>query len=164
MKTLIIYFGLIFSVNSIIGQNLIIGCYGRQDSQIKINEDSSFFFFYAVDTYRGWLKGTWELKRKRIILSPKLIYDTISYQKGNMTIDSLILSRNYDSERILQTNKKAYYIFQYEQNEKLCPRLLKYKNEKLYVIKNRRVQKKKIEHGYYIEAFNPWYTKNKCKY
>lgn len=164
MKTLLIYIGLIISFKSAIGQNSIVGCYGRQDSQIKLNADSTFFFFYAVDTYRGWVKGLWSLKGKRIILIPKLIYDTITSKKGDLTVDSLMLSRDYTSERIAPQNNKVVYIFQYEQNEKLCPKLLQYKEDILYVIKNKKRQKKKIKNGYYIEPFTPWYTKNQCKY
>ncbi|MBS1757407.1 MAG: hypothetical protein JSU03_09030 [Bacteroidetes bacterium] len=164
MKTLLIYFGLLISFNPIKGQNLIPGCYGRQDSQIRLNIDSTFSFFYAVDTYRGWVKGRWELKRKKIILKPKLIYDTITTKKGDLIVDSLILSRDYTSDRITQPNKKTNYIFQYEQNVNLCPQLLEYKGHILYIIKNKKRQKKKIDNGYYREAFSPWYTKDECKY
>ncbi len=160
MKALLIYIGLIVSYQSAVGQNSIIGCYGREDSQITLNADSTFSFLYAVDTYRGWLKGTWALKRKKLIFTPKVVYDTITIKKG----DSLIQSRDYTSERILQTNNRVGYIFEYEQNENLCPKLLKYKGYTLYVIKNKKLQRKKIKNGYYIEPFNPWYTKNKCKY
>jgi hypothetical protein len=164
MKTLLIYIGLFISFKSAIGQSSIIGCYGRQDSQIKLNADSTFFFFHAVDTYRGWLKGTWTLKRKKIVLTPKLVYDTITSKNGDLTVDSLILSRDYTSDRMFQTNNRVRYLFQYEQSEKLCPKLLKYKGDVLYAIKNKKLQKKKINNGYYIEPFNPWYTKNQCKY
>lgn len=164
MKALLIYFGLIISLQSAIGQNSIVGCYGRQDSQIKLNADSTFFFFYAVDTYRGWLKGTWVLKRSRIILKPNLVYDTIMVKSGEQTVDSLVLSRDYTSDRILQTQSRAFQVFQYEQNERICPQLLKYKADLLFVVKNKKIQKRKIKNGYYIKSFNPWYTKSQCKY
>lgn len=164
MKTLLFYIGLLISFKSAIGQNSISGCYGRQDSQIKLNADSTFFFFYAVDTYRGWLKGTWVLKRQKAILTPKVVYDTVTLKNESLTVDSLILSRDYTSERIIQTDKKVVYVFQYEQNEQLCPKLLKCKGDILYVIEKKRLRKKKIKNSYYIEPFNPWYTKNQCKY
>ena len=164
MKTLLIYIGLIISLKSATGQSSIVGCYGRQDSQIRLNADSTFFFFHAVDTYRGWLKGTWELKGKKIIITPKLVFDTITTKKAELTVDSLVLSRDYTSERIEQTSKKVFYMFEYEQNVKLCPKSLEYKGNILYVIKNKKRQKKKIKNGYYIESFNPWYTKDQCKY
>lgn len=164
MKTLLYIIGLLISFKSAIGQNSIRGCYGRQDSQIQLNADSTFFFFYAVDTYRGWLKGTWILKRHKVILTPKVVYDTVTLKNESLTVDSLILSRDYTSERIVQTDKKVVHVFQYEQNEQLCPKLLKCKGDILYVIEKKRIRKKKIKNGYYIEAFNPWYTKNQCKY
>ena len=163
MKRLLIYFGLIISFQSAVGQNSVIGCYGREDSQVRIDADSTFFFSYAVDTYRGWLKGKWALKGKKLILMPQIIYDTITIKKGDLTIDSLILSKDYTSERILQTNNRVIHIFEYEQNEKLCPKLLKHKDNTLYIIKNKKIQKKKIKNGYYIKPFNPWFTKNQCK-
>ncbi|MFN0080947.1 MAG: hypothetical protein ACKVOM_00380 [Ferruginibacter sp.] len=164
MKRLLIYIGLIISFHSTIGQNSIIGCYGREDSQIALNANSSFFFFYAVDTNREWLKGTWGLNGKKLIFTPKIVYDTAIIKKGDLSIDSLILSRDYTSERIIQTNNRVIYMFQYEQNEKLCPQVLTYKGHTLYVINNKKLQKKKIKNGYYKEPFNAWYTKDKCKY
>lgn len=164
MKTLLIYIILIISFKSTTAQSSIIGCYGRQDSQIELKADSTFFFFHAVDTYRGWVKGLWQVKGKQIIITPRLIYDTISFKKGATTVDSLVLSRDYTSERLTQVNDRAVYVFEYEQNERLCPKLLEYEDNILYIIKNKKRQKEKIKHGYYIHPFNPWYIKNQCKY
>lgn len=164
MKALLIYILLIISFKSTTAQDSIIGCYGRQDSQIELKADSTFFFFHAVDTYRGWVKGLWQVNGKQIIIVPKLVYDTISLKRGAMTVDSLILSRDYTSERLTQISDRAVYVFQYEQNEKLCPKLLEYEDNILYIIKNKKRQKEKIQGGYYIHPFNPWYIKNQCKY
>ena len=164
MKTLLIYIALLILFKSAIGQNSVIGCYGRQDSQIKLNADSTFSFFYAVDTYRGWLKGTWALKRQKVILTSKVVYDSMIVRRGGRTVDSLILSRDYTPDRIIQTDKKVVYVFEYEQNVQLCPKSLKWKGDIMYVIEKKSLQKKKIKNGYHIEPFNPWFTKNQCKY
>ena len=83
-------------------------------------------------------------------------------KKDTSPKDSLILSIDYSPERIIETNDKIRYFFTYEQNEALCPKTLLYKNDKLYVIKNRKRQKKKIKNGYYREPFNSWYIRFNC--
>ena len=56
MKKLFLIIIVIFSKVGLC-QNTPIGCYERTDSKIRINDDSTFTFFYSVDTYRGWARG-----------------------------------------------------------------------------------------------------------
>lgn len=162
-KFSLLFLFLATSFKMVMAQNSLTGCYGRKDSQITLNSDSTFFFFYAVDTYRGWLKGTWRLKRKKIVLIPRFIYDTITVKIDGKPMDSLVLSRDYNSERISLAENKRFFMFNYEQSVTHCPKLLKWKKEILYKIENNKMQIQKIKNGYYIEPFDPWYTKNLCK-
>jgi hypothetical protein len=50
------------------------------------------------------------IKRKKIIITPKLVFDTITTKKAELTVDSLVLSRDYTSERIEQTSKSVLHV------------------------------------------------------
>ncbi|MEO5945962.1 MAG: hypothetical protein ABIP79_04040 [Chitinophagaceae bacterium] len=140
-------------------QSNIIGHYKRLDSKIWINADSTFKFWYSVDTYRGWAMGKWKTNGKKIFLTAIPIYDTISVNKDNLySSDSIFLSQDFNSERIIPSNTKSINIFKFEQNFKLCPDILLYKKGTLFIIKKGKKEKKKINNGYYIKPFNPWYT------
>jgi len=160
MKTLYIIL-FIFLHESAFAQTQLIGCYGRQDCQIELKSDSTFFYFYAVDMERIWTKGNWKCDDKVIILLPTPIYDTsLSIQNT----DSLLLSRDYKPDRLTDSIRKLKYLFTLKQDINICPKLLKHKKNILYILKGNKIIKKKINDGYYKDSFDPWFTKNKCKY
>ena len=149
--------------NTCFSQTDLLGEYKRQDSKIWLNSDTTFKFFYSVDTYRGWAKGTWRIEGRRILLTPIPIYDTLSLADTNgITRDSLVLSKDEISTRIVNDGRRTISVFQFEQDFKLCPTTLLYKSDKLFILKNGKRQTKKINNGYYIAAFDPWYTKTKA--
>jgi len=162
MKLFLIILFILF-VKKGASQNILIGCYSRLDSKICINSDSSFKFYYSVDTYRSWSKGIWTLKDRKIALKIIPVYDTLVILKdSSMSKDSLILSRDEKSERITNDkNKREFYIWTVEQNEGLCTNKLFYKKGKLFVVKHGKLQKKKIDNGFYIKPFAPWYVKTR---
>ncbi|MFT3911476.1 MAG: hypothetical protein QM737_18780 [Ferruginibacter sp.] len=159
MKKLVIIFFITLHQN-VVAQELSTTLYSRQDSKIWLNADSSFKYFYSVDTYRAWVVGKWTIKGKKIILKSIPVYDTL-VSINNLTNrgDSLFLSRDEKSERVVEIPKRTNIGFTYEQNQKMCPTILILRNNKLYVVKNGKRQKKKIDNGYYIDSFDPWYTK-----
>ncbi len=164
MKKLFIItvFLLFVSAKSINAQNPIEGYYTRLDSKIWINGDSTFRFFYSVDTDRKWCKGRWVLKGKRIFFKMIPVYDTLVISSDSLNPkDSLVLSRDEKPEKINVDPCKSGCIFKVEQNEELCPKKMYYKKDRLYVLKNNKKLKKKIDNGYYIEPFEPWYTRSK---
>jgi hypothetical protein len=117
--------------NVCFSQSGVAGLYQRQDSKIWLNHDSTFRFFYSVDTYRGWTKGTWSIKGTKIKLTPVPVYDTLTLiDANNRTKDSLIISRDETSTRLNNTTNRRVNIFQVEQNFKLCPATLAYKKRK----------------------------------
>ncbi len=147
-------------LNFAYSQQNVAGLYSRMDSKIWLNKDSTFKYFYSVDTYRGWAKGKWESNGNKILLTPLPIYDTISVVIGlGMKKDSLILSRDYTPSRIDET-QKVMYLFDFEQNFKLCPKVLMLKKRKLYVVENGKLLKNRIQNGYYIDDFDPWFIKS----
>ena len=148
--------------NSCFCQTHFIGQHERQDSKILFNADTTFKFSYSVDTYRGWTKGTWSVKNNKIYLTPIPVYDTISLTDISGSIrDSLTLSKDEIPSRINNQGKRTINVFQVEQNPGLCPTKLLNKGDKLIIIKNGKRRTKKINNGYYIDAFDPWYKKTK---
>ena len=144
-------------------QNIYVGCYERLDSKISINADSTFRFFYSVDTYRAWARGKWNLRGRKIVLSFIPIYDTtFSKIDASFLQDSLVLSRDYQSDRLMQKKDEIKYIFSYGQNSKMCPKMMIYRNGKLYIIEHGKRQKKKIRNGFYIKPFDSFYQRVKC--
>jgi hypothetical protein len=109
---------------------------------------------------RIWAKGVWIIHKKKIFLTPIPVYDTISIDlKNGKTKDSLTLSIDEISSRIYPKINREISVFEVSQSLTICPLIMQYKKGNLYVIKNGKKQKKKINNGYYIKAFNPWYTK-----
>ena len=161
MRAIYIILTLLF-YNSSFTQSQVSGEYQRQDSKITLNSDSTFKFFYSVDTYRGWVKGFWSINKRKIYLTPIPVYDTITLvdQKGK-TRDSLTLSKDQVPSRLNITENRTANIFQVEQSFNLCPTTLLLTNGKLFILKNGKRQKKKINNSYYIKAFDPWYTRRK---
>jgi hypothetical protein len=153
---------ILFIWNSSFSQIDFLGEYERQDSKIWLNPDTTFKFFYSVDTYRSWAKGTWQIKKNKIYFNVIPIYDTISLTKKDGVIkDSLILSNDEQSSRNINDGSRTISVFNFEQNFKLCPTTLLYKSDKLFVVKNGKRQTRKINNGYYINPFDPWYIKTK---
>jgi len=145
---------------SCFSQSELFGLYERQDSKIWLNANYTFKFLYSVDMYRAWAKGTWSINGNKIYLKAIPVYDTITLTgiNGNLN-DSLIYSKDEMPARINDDGKRAWSLLQYEQNLVLCPTLLFQKRNKLFVLENGKRQTRKIRNGYYVEPFDPWYTK-----
>jgi len=161
MKTLsVILFILIFKTG--FSQNNLIGNYFRRDSKISINSDSSFYFLYKSDMYRSWSKGFWTQKGKRIFLKIIPVFDTVTVlTDSSKPKDSLVLSRDEKPGRLAITKMQEFGMYEMtiEQNERLCPKKMRYKKGRLYVIKKGKLLKKKIKSGILIHPIDPWYEK-----
>lgn len=112
--------------------------------------------------YVSWSKGTWTAKGNTIYFKPIPIYDTlVIYDSLMIPKDSLMLSSDEKPERLRVGGPKTFSLWDVKQNGMKCPRKVVYRKERLYLIKNDRLQKKKIDNGFYINPFEPWYTKLK---
>ena len=155
----IIYLSLAITAFS---QNKITGKYSRTDSKIWLHDDSTFLFVYTVDLYKAWARGTWSLNGKKINFTIIPVYDTLPISNNsNQNKDSLVLSIDQEAERLVNINERPRTRSMYLmlQSEKLCPSKLILKKGRLYVLVNGKKQKRKINDGFTIKSFYPWYEK-----
>ena len=67
MKINIIVLILLFGI---ISQSEVVGKYKRFGDNITLNSDYTYEYNYYFDTYSGWSKGNWKIKKDTIFLQP----------------------------------------------------------------------------------------------
>jgi hypothetical protein len=146
----------------IISQSEIIGKYKRFGDNITLNSDYTYEYNYYFDTYSGWSKGSWKIKKDTIYLQPILIYDTLRIAGEK---DSILLSSTKKPNLIVAANVDN--IFWPESSGEQTDNILKklyLKDGKLFEVnKNGKLKVEKLRNWMSIKEqfYNPWFEKQK---
>lgn len=159
MKINIIILMLLFGI---ISQSEVVGEYKRFGDSITLNSDYTYEYNYYLDTYSGWSKGSWKIKKDTIYLQPILIYDTLRIAGKK---DSLLLSSAKKPNLIVAENLNniLWPEFTGEQTDNILKKLY-HKNGKLFeVSKNGKLRVEKLRNWMSIKEqfYNPWFEKQK---
>lgn len=161
MKLLILILLQAFSV-SLFAQVKIFGRYHDYfGTSIQINGDCTFKYSWHFDMSGSWTKGTWKTKGDTIYFHVVPIYDTVSNKNSDgISSDSLILSVDETSVRITPAQYAGRGLYSVQQSIFEYPEKLVYKKDRLYLVKNGRLIKKKHLRLWTKKKFPPWYIKS----
>lgn len=159
MKIKIIILVLLFGK---ISQSEVTGVYERFNDDIKLNSDYTYEYNYYFDTYSGWSKGSWKIKRDTIYLEPILIYDTLRIVGKK---DSILLSSTKTPNLII-ANSLEEIIWPESSGEQTNNILKKlyYKDKKLFEVnKNGKLKVKKQRNWFSNKEqyYNAWFERQK---
>ncbi len=155
----IIFAILLLWFSSSLSQKSPVGHYKRADGNIWIYPDSTFKIIYHEDMTRSWATGNWSYDKRNINFIFKPIYDTFTLTTKQGLIDSLFLSKDFNSERYDEHSPKVSSMVRVYQSEKECPKTLQLINDKLYIVFNGKRLKKKIR-IWYINPIDPFFIKD----
>lgn len=159
MKINIIILILLFEI---ISQSEVVGKYERFGADITLNSDYTYEYNYYADTYSGWSKGNWKIKKDTIYLQPILIYDTlrIAGKKDSILLSStkkpnLIVAADLDN--ILWPESSG------DQTDNILKKLYRKDGKLFQVNKNGKLRVEKLRNWLSIkeEFYNPWFEKQK---
>ena len=132
-------------------------------SEININKDSTYNYSWHFDLSYSWIDGKWEIHGDTILLSPILVYDTLSFYDSlsSSVTDSLILSRDRKPSRITMKKIESDMSLSDCQNCFGSPRKLFFEDGKLYDINNKGEIRKAKRKGIIGNKKYPPYFFNK---
>jgi hypothetical protein len=140
-------------------QNKVIGRYRDHfGNRIQLSADSTFKYTWNFDMAASWTKGTWTLKKDTVIFQVVPIYDTVTY--NNLRADTLILSDDETSDRIIPIRSVTIALSGGGQNRISNPSKLLFKKGRLYKIQNESLVVKRQKGFGTSKKLNPWYFKS----
>jgi len=161
MKILTIILLLIISFN-LFGQNKIVVRYRDYfGSRIQLYADSTFKYTWHFDMASSWTKGTWTQTGDTVCFHMVPTYDTLrqTNSKG-VSYDTLILSDDEMSERIIPVQSATIILSSGGQNRSAYPDKLLYRKGRLYKIKNGNLVTKKQKGFWTGKKWDPWFFKS----
>jgi hypothetical protein len=163
MKILIAIFFLTLSFR-LIAQHKIVGHYRNHfGGTIQLNADSTFECTWHFDMEGSWTKGKWSINNDTIYLHMIPVYDTVGYKNNDVTSsDTLILSEDEKPERLTREQfiNMGHWLSSVGQNRQGYPDKLFFKRQRLFVVRNGKLIKKKIRRIWPKKKWHPWYFKS----
>ena len=132
---------LLFGSLKFVCSNKIAGRYRDYfGNRIRLDTDHTFKCTWNFDMVASWTKGTWTLRNDTIYFSMIPTYDTLSYTTPTgSTPDSLILSTDEISERIIPEQSAVAVFYSGGQNRMAFPDKLLFRKGRLYKILDGKV-------------------------
>jgi hypothetical protein len=151
-------------LNSLVlfSQEAVIGHYRDFfGSRLYLNADSTFKYTWNFDMLSSWTKGTWTIRQDTVYLNMVPLYDTVGVRKlDGSEHDSLILSTDESPERITQIQLAGTMLAGGGQNRQAYPEKLVFKKDRLYKLRNGRLETQKQKGIGSGRKWDPWYFKS----
>ncbi len=153
---------LIGIVIALFGGNRYEGTYADAfGSQIELRQNGTFKYSWHFDLAGSWTTGKWTMKNDTLRLHIVPVYDTLAKYNPDKTFakDTLVLSADEIANRCTEQAHVMTLLSSGGQNRQLPDTIFYLKRDRLIVIKDGRLQTKKVKGFSTNKKYKPWYVK-----
>jgi len=128
-------------------------------NEIVIKDNNTFGYKFDFDLIHNWAEGTWTSNGDTLYFRVIPVYDTMSVLSIDGGFgDSLVLSADQNTERISEADHIKNFISSGAQIPLPFSRLF-FKKDRLYIIKNGKLLRKRQRASWQRKKWHPWFFK-----